>query len=77
MTEAYDTVPKMVLYYGDGRKNGSQIPFNFELISNTNGQSTAVDFKKHIDAWLNALPKGVHANWVVWTTSTCSWYRSF
>lgn len=65
MTEAYGTIEKMVRYYGDGKKNGSQIPFNFELISTTNGNSNAVDFKLHIDAWLNSMPRGVSANWVV------------
>lgn len=65
MTEAYSSLENMVRYYGDGRRNGSQIPFNFELITRTNITSNAVDFKARIDAWLNGMPKGVRANWVV------------
>lgn len=65
MTEAYGTVENMVRYYGNGIKNGSQIPFNFELIMRTDVNSSAVDFKLHIDAWLNNMPRGTSANWVV------------
>lgn len=65
MTEAYSTIENMIRYYGDGKRNGSQIPFNFELISRTNVNSNAVEFKERIDAWLNKMPKDVRANWVV------------
>lgn len=65
MTEAWDTTEQMVRYYGDGKKNGSHIPFNFQLIIETNGNSTAKDFKQNIDAWLTKMPRDVRANWVV------------
>lgn len=65
MTEAYSSLENMVRYYGDGRKNGSQIPFNFEWITRTNINSNAIDFKSHIDGWLSGIPTGVRANWVV------------
>ena len=35
------------------------------MISNVNEESTAADYKKYIDLWLNSMPKGVHANWVL------------
>lgn len=67
MTEAYTSLPKTVLFYANGTRMGSQVPFNFELISYTNKDSKAGDIKKSIDNWLNAMPKGpaFKANWVV------------
>lgn len=72
MTEAYTSLPNTLKFYGkveDGvvTKYGSQIPFNFELISKTSKASTSYDFKTNIDNWLNGMPKakGIHANWVV------------
>lgn len=73
MTEAYSNVSNIHRYYGKRDKNGqiiqygSQIPFNFELITKTKYWSTAKDFKTHIDIWLNDMPKGkgIHSNWVV------------
>lgn len=51
--------------YGDGKREGAQIPFNFHLITRLNQDSTAVDFKDSIDLWMNNMPKGRTANWVV------------
>lgn len=72
MTEAYTSLPNTLKYYGkveNGKilKYGSQVPFNFELISNTNFASEAGDFKTNIDNWLNGMPQGtgIQANWVV------------
>lgn len=65
MTEAYTSLPNMIRFYGDGKRNGSNIPFNFELISNVNKESTAKGYKERIDNWLNRVPQGGHANWVV------------
>lgn len=65
MTEAYTSLDNEIRFYGTADRNGSQIPFNFELISYTNVNSTAADYKKHIDDWLNKVPKGKVANWVV------------
>lgn len=67
MTEAYTSLPNTIRFYGSGTVMGSQIPFNFELISYTNIKSTAGDYKRNIDNWMNAMPKGeqYRANWVV------------
>lgn len=65
MTEAYTSLDNMIRFYGDGKRNGSNVPFNFELISNVNINSTASDYKARIDNWLSRVPPGKHANWVV------------
>lgn len=65
MTEAYTSLENMIKFYGDGRRNGSNVPFNFEMISNVNINSTAADYKQRIDNWLARVPHGSHANWVV------------
>ena len=65
MTEAYTSLDNMIKFYGDGKRNGSHIPFNFEMISYVNINSTAADYKLRIDNWLNRVPKGKYANWVV------------
>lgn len=74
MTEAYTSLPNTLRFYGkveNGKitQYGSQIPFNFELISKTSKLSTAVDFKTNIENWINGMPKGkgIEANWVVST----------
>jgi alpha-glucosidase len=65
MTEAYTSLDNMIRFYGDGKRDGSHVPFNFEMISNVNIDSTAKDYKLRIDNWLTRVPKGKHANWVV------------
>lgn len=72
MTEAYTSLPNTLKYYGkvgNGTilKYGSQVPFNFELISYTNFSSKASDYETNIENWLNGMPqgRGIHANWVV------------
>lgn len=46
---------------------GSQIPFNFDLITRTKRSSTAPEFKQRIETWINSMPngKGIEANWVL------------
>uniref|UniRef100_A0A1B0DQG8 alpha-glucosidase n=1 Tax=Phlebotomus papatasi TaxID=29031 RepID=A0A1B0DQG8_PHLPP len=66
MIEAYTPLPNIKYIFTDGHgKEGAQIPFNFELISNVNGKSSAKDFKEHIDAWIDRLPEGYQNNWVM------------
>lgn len=65
MTEAYSSLENIMRYYGDGQRNGSQIPFNFDLLMRTNINSNGKVFKEAIDEWLHAMPQGVYANWVV------------
>lgn len=65
MTEAYTSLPNMIRFYGDGKRQGAHVPFNFEMISNVNITSTAKDYKLRIDNWLSRVPDGSYANWVV------------
>lgn len=65
MTEAYTALDNIIKFYGNSTREGSQIPFNFELISNVNYNSTAADFQTYINRWLDAVPTGRISNWVM------------
>lgn len=65
MTEAYTTLENIQRYYGDGKRNGSHIPFNFHLLSHIDTTSNARLVKQLTDDWLKRMPKDVQANWVV------------
>lgn len=65
MTEAYSELDSIIRYYGDGKRNGAHIPFNFHLLANTNKASKAADYKNLIEAFLSKVPAGSEANWVV------------
>jgi alpha-glucosidase len=65
LTEAYRPLNLTFLYYSNGQKQGSHVPFNFELIKYMNANSTAEQYKTTIESWLNNMPKGYQANWVV------------
>lgn len=73
MTEAYTSLENMIKFYGVGKRNGSHVPFNFEMISNVNINSTAADFNTRINNWLSRVPAGKHANWVVRKTLKRLW----
>jgi alpha-glucosidase len=70
MSEVYSSLENMIRYYGEGGREGAHIPFNFEMISYVDITSTAADYKLRIDNWLNRVPKGKQANWVVSTNKT-------
>jgi alpha-glucosidase len=66
MTESWSDIDKQQRFYGDRKtRNGSYVPFNFEMIKTTDENSKAKDFKAAVDAWLKNMPKDVQANWVV------------
>ncbi|XP_052892698.1 maltase A1-like [Anopheles moucheti] len=65
MTEAYASLEQTMLWYGNGNRKGSHIPFNFAMINRLSIDSRANDFKEVIDEWLNAMPAGAQANWVL------------
>lgn len=66
LTESYSPIETVIKYYGDGNsREGAQLPFNFQLILQLNNNSNANDFKNAIDYWLNNMPAGRTANWVV------------
>ncbi|XP_058824215.1 probable maltase [Topomyia yanbarensis] len=65
MTEGYTSIEKVVEFFGNSTANGANIPFNFQLISNLNRNSTAADFAHYVSVWLNAKPDGRRSNWVL------------
>lgn len=65
MLESYADIDLNMLFYGNLTHLGAHFPFNFELIKNTNINSTAKDFKTNVELWLNKMPKGHIANWVL------------
>lgn len=65
LTEAYTSFDNMILYYGNGIRNGSHIPFNFDFLTNLLNDTKAPVVVEHIENWMNAMPDGVIANWVL------------
>jgi len=63
LTEAYADFNLTILYY----ESGSTVPFNFMFMSDLNNKSSAADFKRLIDRWVNHVPadSAYVANWVV------------
>lgn len=66
-TEAYANISFTMKYYQqDNGQSLSHFPFNFNLIDdNLEWDKTAANFKSKIDSWLNNMPSGRTANWVV------------
>ncbi|XP_032685973.1 alpha-glucosidase-like [Odontomachus brunneus] len=60
MIEAYANMTMTMKYY----QYGAHFPFNFGLVTDTNRDSTATDFKTLIDRWMQNMPAGATANWV-------------
>jgi alpha-glucosidase len=65
MTEAYTNPQLTMRYYGHGDRKGSHVPFNFALITDVNGDSTAFDIKYALDKFMTFKPIDSPANWVV------------
>ncbi|XP_049307676.1 maltase A1-like isoform X2 [Bactrocera dorsalis] len=65
LTEAYTSLDNLMLYYGDGQRNGSMVPFNFYLMRNLKNDSTAPQVVDYIQQWITRMPLGVQANWVL------------
>jgi alpha-glucosidase len=65
MTESYARIDLIQRFYGTETVEGAQVPFNFELIKKVNKLSTAEDYKNVVEEWLNLMPAGKMANWVV------------
>lgn len=64
MTQGSPEIDNIIRYYGDGKRNGSRIPFNFHVM-NVNRTSNAAEYKKLIDEFLSKVPVGYEANWLV------------
>ncbi|XP_062132335.1 maltase 2-like isoform X2 [Drosophila sulfurigaster albostrigata] len=66
MTEAYAGLRELADYYEDANGvRGSHLPFNFNFITNVNGESDARDFVYNVEKWLVYMPRGHAANWVM------------
>ncbi|KAG4069066.1 hypothetical protein HA402_008377 [Bradysia odoriphaga] len=65
LTESYSPIDIVMKYYGDGKREGSHIPFNFLLIEQINNNSNANDYKSTIDYWMKNMPPNRTPNWVI------------
>ncbi|XP_013136071.1 PREDICTED: maltase A1-like [Papilio polytes] len=64
MTEVYASPEITMRYFGDGEREGAQMPFNFNLITDVNGASSAAEIKYALDKFLTFKPVDKLANWV-------------
>lgn len=64
MTEAYSSPQLTMRYFGEGDRKGAQMPFNFVLISDVDGSSSAAEIKYALDKFLAFKPIDTSANWV-------------
>ncbi|XP_058461743.1 probable maltase [Malaya genurostris] len=65
MIEAYTPLQNIIRLYGENGREGAQVPFNFEVLSNTFKDSTAKNFHDNIKRFLDVLPTNRFANWVL------------
>ncbi|XP_017468120.1 PREDICTED: maltase A3-like [Rhagoletis zephyria] len=65
MTEAYSPIDVVMQYYGNSSTDGAQIPFNFQLIDYLDKHSNAYHYSELINKWLESMPAGRVANWVL------------
>lgn len=65
MLESYSPLDYVIRLFGENGREGAQIPFNFQLISNMNKHSTGKDFYDNAMRFLNVLPSNRFANWVL------------
>ncbi|KAH8321359.1 hypothetical protein KR074_003031 [Drosophila pseudoananassae] len=65
MAETYSPIDIVMKYYGNGTREGAQLPFNFLLISELSNSSNAHDYESTVMKWLQHMPEGRTANWVL------------
>lgn len=65
LAETYSPIDIIMQYYGKGNTNGAHIPFNFNFITKANKESNAEEYASVIKIWMDNLPSGRIANWVV------------
>lgn len=63
-TESYSNLTTLLQYYGNGKRLGAHIPFNFGLLS-TERNNIIPYIDEIIGEWLEHLPENTVANWVV------------
>lgn len=71
MTEAYSSPQVTMRYFGEGDRQGAHMPFNFVLISDVNGGSSAAEIKYALDKFLTFKSIVQLANWVVRLIYAC------
>uniref|UniRef100_A0A2S2QF41 alpha-glucosidase n=1 Tax=Sipha flava TaxID=143950 RepID=A0A2S2QF41_9HEMI len=64
LVEAYADVNYTMMYYSQETPR-AHMPFNFNFITYLNKTSSAVDIKNVIHLWLDNMPRGQWANWVM------------
>lgn len=65
ITKAYTTIENTMRYYGNKTNLGAHMPLNFGLIDRLNIFSNAAEFNDVVYCWLDHMPKGKSANWMV------------
>lgn len=65
MIESAAPIDLNMKYYGNSTMEGAHFPFNFDLLLKLNKNSSATDYKTMIEEWLNKMPEGHMANWVL------------
>lgn len=66
MVEAYITpLEELFKYYGTPQKPIAHFPFNFEFISRIKKDFNGSDIAGVVDEWLEKMPEGNTANWLV------------
>lgn len=73
MTEAYSSPQTTMRYFGNGDKIGAHMPFNFALITDVSGSSSAAEIKYAVDKFLTFKPIDKLANWVVSSINILEW----
>lgn len=64
LAEAYASINYTMMYYS-GETRRTHMPFNFNFITYLNKTSSAADIRDSIYLWLDNMPRGQWANWVV------------
>ncbi|XP_071453968.1 maltase 1-like [Hetaerina americana] len=65
MTGIHDTVKYAAKYNSNGSKPLVDLLYNFPLITRINSSSSANDVMSAISMWINNIPHGIKANWVI------------
>lgn len=60
LMELSSDFPYMMKYYDIGT-----VPFNFKFLKELNNGSTVEDFQRNITTWMDLMPEGAVANWIV------------
>uniref|UniRef100_A0A182Y1H5 alpha-glucosidase n=1 Tax=Anopheles stephensi TaxID=30069 RepID=A0A182Y1H5_ANOST len=67
LAETYSPIDIVMKYYGNDTVPGAQIPFNFHFITDLSRDSSAKDFERTINYWIDHMPamETIVPNWVL------------